>query len=433
VDGVKDPLSHVANEYTVSKTNYKEGKMRRRTTLLVTAVIVTTIVVGGWLGAPMSAPPKTLDIGIATPLTGPAAHLGINIKNAALIAIDDQNAQGGVIIAGETYVLNPIILDTKKDPAIGKTVAEQLVYDKKVKVVIGPFIDDAIGAQPVLESNKILSFIVTPSTPDMTGPNRPYTFFFSGPIPQMFNTVTAYVQEFYPNAKTVISMQPDLPDSPMFLQSSQMMCKLHGLEWVGAEKFPFGTTDFSPFITRTLAKNPDIVETNSTGGNMGGLCAQLIKQLRQAGYKGMIVVPALPPPGAVEEVVPEKYRTLIVTNDIDWEAPIVSDAYRDLCHRYVKKYGATPIDIVGQLYNVTKPFFEFLNGQNTMDTTKWMEGFAHYRWKGIYGKEASWIGKPMFGINRMAFRASWASEYINGKLETRWEAPIPMDLFVEKK
>jgi len=41
-----------------------------------------------------------------------------------------------------------------------------------------------------------------------------------------------------------------------------------------------------------------------------------------------------------------------------------------------------------------------------MDTTKWMEGFANYRWKGLYGKEAAWIGKPMFGINRMPFRAS---------------------------
>jgi branched-chain amino acid transport system substrate-binding protein len=249
----------------------------------------------------------------------------------------------------------------------------------------------------------------------------------------MFNTGAAYIQKFYPNAKTVVSMAPDLPDTVMFLNSSQMMCKLHGLEWVGAEKFPFGTTDFSPFITRAMAKNPDIIETNSTGGNMGGLCAQLIKQLRQAGYKGVIWVPALPPPGAVEEVVPENYRTKIVTNDIDWEAPIVSNAYRDLSRRYLKKYNVPPIDIVGQLYNVTKPFYEFLNGQKTMDTTKWMEGFANYRWKGIYGKEATWIGKPMFGINRMAFRASWASEYINGKLQTKWEAPIPMDLFVEKK
>ena len=404
-----------------------------RTALVFVAFVIAVTLVSGQALAQKAASPKMLDIGIATPLTGPAAHLGANIKNGALFAIDDQNAQGGVTIAGQKYLLNPIVLDTKMNAAVGKAVAEQLVYDKKVKIVIGPFIDDAIGAQPVLESNKIFSFIVTPSTKDMTGPNRPFTFFFSGPIPQMFNTVTAYLQKFYPNAKTVVSMVPDLPDTPMFLNSSQMMCKLYGLNWLDAEKFPFGTTDFSPFITRALAKKPDAIDTNSTGGNMGGLCAQLIKQLRQAGYQGVIYVPALPPPGAVEEVVPENYRTKIVTNDIDWEAPIVSDAYRDLCRRYVKKYNMPPIDMVGQVYNVTKAFYQFLNGQKIMDTTKWVEGFEHYRWKGIYGKEATWIGKPMFGINRMAFRASWASEYINGKLQTKWEAPIPMDLFVEKK
>jgi branched-chain amino acid transport system substrate-binding protein len=404
-----------------------------RTALVFVAFVIAVTLVSGQALAQKAASPKTLDIGIATPLTGPAAHLGTNIKNGALFAIDDQNAQGGVTIAGQKFLLNPIVMDTKKDAATGKTVAEQLVYEKKVKVVIGPFIDDAIGAQPVLESNKIFSFIVTPSTPDMTGPNRPFTFFFSGPIPQMFNTVTAYVQKFYPNVKTVVSMVPDLPDTPMFLNSSQMMCKLYGLNWLDAEKFPFGTTDFSPFITRALAKKPDAIDTNSTGGNMGGLCAQLIKQLRQAGYKGLIYIPALPPPGAVEEVVPEQYRSLIVTNDIDWEAPIVSDAYRDLCRRYVKKYTMPPIDMVGQVYNVTKAFYQFLNGQKTMDTTKWVEGFEKYHWKGNYGKDATWIGKPMLGINRHAFRASWASEYIKGKLQTKWEAPIPMDLFVEKK
>ena len=407
--------------------------MRTQLTFIAASVLVIVGLAGGWAYAQKPASPKTIEIGIETPLTGPSAHLGTNIKNAALMAIDDQNAQGGVKIAGEKYLLNPTIMDCRKEASLGRTVAEQLVYEKKVKVVIGPFLDAAIGAQPILESNKIISFLVTPSSKGMTGPERPYTFFFSGPIPQMFNTVFSYIQKFHPNYKTVLSMLPDLPDNPVFLGSSQMMAKFYGLNWMGVEKFPYGTTDFSPFITRALVKKPDIIETSATGGNMGGLCAQLIKQLRQAGFKGLICLPALPPPGAVEEVVPEQYRTLIVSNDIDWDAPIVSDAYRDLCQRYVKKYNVPPIDIVGQLYNATKPFYEFLNGQETMDTTKWMEGFANYRWKGIYGKEASWIGKPLYGIDRMVLRASWASEYINGKMETRWEAPIPMELFAEKK
>ena len=401
--------------------------------LRAAAVIGIIVLAGGWVYAQKTASPKMLDVGIALPLTGPAANLGTDVRNAALLAINDQNAQGGVKIAGETYLLNPIVMDTKMDAAVGKAVAEQLVYEKKVKIVAGPFIDDAIGAQPVLESNKIMSFLLTAATPNMTGPSKPYSFFYGGVIPQLFSNGASYIQKFYPSAKKVVSMAPDLPDTVMFLNSSQTICKRYGLEWLGAEKFPFGTRDFSPFITRALAKNPDIIDTNSTGGNMGGLCALLIKQLRQAGFKGLIWVPALPPPGAVEEVVAENYRTQIVTNDIDWEAPIVSDAYRDVCRRYIKQYNITPTAIVGLMYNALKPFFQFLNGQDTMDTTRWMERFASYRWKGIYGKEAFWVGEPMFGINRNILRHPWVSEYINGKLETRWESPIPMELFVQKK
>ncbi len=402
--------------------------MKKLGTLL--AVVILLALSGAVYAQPAG---KTLDIGIATPLTGPAAHLGEHIKNAALLAIDDQNARGGVKIAGETYRLNPIIADTKMDAAVGKTVAMEMVYKKKVKIVIGPFIDDALGAQPVLESNKVLSLFVAVCTRDESGPNKPYTFFFSGPISQMFNTGAAYIQKFYPNAKTVVSMVPDLADTPLFLGASQQMCKYHGLNWVGVEKFPFGTQDFSPMITRALAKKPDIIETNSTGGNMGGLCALLIKQLRQAGYKGIIWVPALPPPGTMEEIVPDKDRTLIVSNDVDWEAPIVNEAYRDMSRRYLKRYKMPPIDIVGEVYNVSKALFECLNTQKNMDTEKWMQAYANYHWRGLYGKEASWIGKPLFGIDRQVFRAPWASEWVNGKLETKWEAPIPMELFVEKK
>jgi hypothetical protein len=51
-------------------------------------------------------------------------------------------------------------------------------------------------------------------------------------------------------------------------------------------------------------------------------------------------------------------------------------------------------------YNVMTAMFEFLNTQNTMDTTAWMQGFAKYRWQGIMGFESSWIGEVGDGINR---------------------------------
>ena len=58
--------------------------MKKLAILILTAVIVVVMLVGGWAYAQKSAPAKMLDIGIATPLTGPAAHIGTNMKNASI-------------------------------------------------------------------------------------------------------------------------------------------------------------------------------------------------------------------------------------------------------------------------------------------------------------------------------------------------------------
>jgi len=416
--------------------------MKRVLFSLVLVVVLISIAIAGCTTAapapaptptpsPTPAPAKTLDIGIAVPLTGPAAHLGTHIQNAILLAIDDQNNEGGVTIAGQKYMLNSVIRDTKFDTMIGKTVAEELVFDKGVKVIAGPFVADAIGAQSVTEPNKVILFGTTASIPGICAPDKPYSFFPGGFAMMALVNGAAYIQKFYPEAKTVVSMNPDLPDSILWLDSVQkVICPRYGLDWLGAEQYGMDTQDFMPMISRALAKKPDILDTSSTGGTMGGMCCLLIKQLRESGYNGIIWSPTVPPPGVMEEVVPEKYRVRIVTNDIVVDSPIVSQVYRDMYKRYMDKFGAIPIDIVGEIYNGVKPFFQFLDGQNTMDTTAWMEGFANYRWQGMFGHEGYWVGKPIFGINRILFRNFWVSEYIDGKLETNWEAPIPVDLFV---
>ena len=123
---------------TVGQSDQKEGKEMSRKTRLFIVFVIAVALISGQASAQKAAAPRTLDIGIATPLTGPAAHLGANIRNGALFAIEDQNAQGGVTIAGQKYLLKPIVMDTKMNAATGKVVTERLVYEKKVKVVIGP-------------------------------------------------------------------------------------------------------------------------------------------------------------------------------------------------------------------------------------------------------------------------------------------------------
>ena len=372
-------------------------------------------------------PPKTLDIGIATPLTGPPAYIGSHLQDGILLAIEDQNRQGGVTIAGQKYTLNPIIRDTKMDIVVGKSVAEEMVLGKGVKVIAGPFIADVVGVQSVTEPNKAILFGFVPIIPQVTGPNKPYTFFTGLLILQMYNNPCAYIKEFYPETKKVVSMVVDMPDLPLFMDSAKTMCARYGLDWLGYEKMPANITDFMPIISRVLAKNPDVIDTASIG-SFGGLGALEIKQIREAGFNGIILVPGSPPRATMEEVIPKKYLNRIVLKMLDPESPMVSEAYRGFYDRFQKKFDVIPDDVASLEYNPVKAFFEFLNGQNTMDTTVWMEGFAKYHWQGLFGFENYWVGKPLFGIDRSVLGPSVVCEYTDGKMETKWNAPLPYDL-----
>jgi len=414
-------------------------QMKRVLLSLILIVLVVGIAVAGCAKpaaaptpVPAPEPPKTLDIGIATPLTGPMAFVGTQIQNAALLAIDDQNAQGGVTIAGQKYVLNPIIRDTKQDLVLGKTIAEELVFDKGVKVITGPFISDAIGAQRVTEPTKVIAFFAGVIIPEMCGPNKPYSFFWNPTFEQYYLNPAAYIQKFYPEAKTVISITPDIPTVPAFVTAIKAVFPQFGLEWLGLEKFPLGTKDLTPVISRALAKNPDIVDVCATGG-VAGLGSVSIKQIRQAGFNGPIMVPLPPARGEAEEVIPKEYLTSIVIAYPDVDSPIVSEAFRDMYYKAKEKFREDPDTPLFFSYNPVRAFFKFLDGQDSMDTTAWMEGFAKYHWQGIYGFENYWVGKKVWGIDRRVFVYPWVSEYKDGKLVTEFSAPIPYEMFVGEK
>lgn len=432
-------ISRVKDKNTHKRLPNRRSKVRRLAVLALGILILLAVIGGGCAkpaavpltAAPAPAPPKTLDIGIATSLTGPYASLGVQMQNGTLLAIDDQNKEGGVTIAGQQYMINPIIRDTKQDLVLGRSIAEELVFDKGVKVIAGPFISDAIGAQRVTEPNKVIAFLVGIIIPGMCGPDKPFSFFCEPTLEQFYGNQAAYLQKFYPKAKTVVSVAADIPSVPSYVAAIKAVFPQYGLEWQGLEKFPLGTEDLSPVISRMLAKNPDIIDLCTTGG-MSGIGSLALKQVRQAGFKGPIMVPFPPLRRETEEVIPKEYLDKVIMNYNDLDSPMVSQAFRDVYHRAKEKFREDPETLLYLFYNPVKAFFQFLNGQTTMDSTAWMQGYAKYHWQGIFGIENFWVGKKVNGIDRRIFIYPWVSEYINGKLVTQFSAPIPYDMFVEK-
>jgi len=87
-----------------------------------------------------AAADKTVKVGINLPFTGADAHDAELIKDGALLAIDEANAQGGV----GGYKIEVVLLDDgtatagQYDPAQAATNARKMVADKGVVAAIGP-------------------------------------------------------------------------------------------------------------------------------------------------------------------------------------------------------------------------------------------------------------------------------------------------------
>lgn len=103
---------------------------------------------------------NVIRIGFAAPLTGPQAHLGKDMENAAQMAIDEANA-GKPMFATLPVRFELLVEDDMADPRTATTVAQKFV-DKGVSGIIGHLNSGTtIPASKIYNSNSIVQ--ISPS------------------------------------------------------------------------------------------------------------------------------------------------------------------------------------------------------------------------------------------------------------------------------
>src|SRR5215469_12760211 len=114
---------------------------------------------------------KTVKVGINLPFTGADAHDAELIKDGAMLAIDEANAQGGA--AG--YKIEVLLLDDgtatagQYDPAQAATNARKMVADKGVVAAIGPQMSGSGKAMsPILSQGNLATITPSSTNPDIT-------------------------------------------------------------------------------------------------------------------------------------------------------------------------------------------------------------------------------------------------------------------------
>ena len=157
---------------------------RRRTSrkraVMIAGVAVALIGAAaiGWrvIQPPAGLPPGAWTIGLNATLTGPGASLGIPLRNAVQLAIDQANEAGGiggVQLAMETYDDAAETSPFFPDPDRGATNASSMVNDPRTIAMIGPYGSEiAYAIIPITNEAGLLQCSPSNTLPELTKPDH---------------------------------------------------------------------------------------------------------------------------------------------------------------------------------------------------------------------------------------------------------------------
>jgi branched-chain amino acid transport system substrate-binding protein len=228
---------------------------------------------------------KSVTVGINLPFTGSDAENAVLIKNGAMLAIDEANAQGGV--AG--YHIDVMLLDDgtttagQYDPAQAATNARKMVADPNVVAAVGPEMSGSGKAMsPILSQGNLATITPSSTNPDITDPKFASQFRPGGKA-IYFRTVTtdAYqgpdMANYFAQAlklKKVYILDDGGAYGVGMANAFEDQAKKDGIEVLGHDQLDPREADYTTILTKIKALGPEALYFGGT--SLAGI--KLVKQ-----------------------------------------------------------------------------------------------------------------------------------------------------------
>ena len=366
-------------------------------------------------GATVAPAQETLKIGGIGPLSGGGTAWGLAAQRGMEIAIEEINAGGGFKSGGKTYKLELLMYDDQYTGAGGKAAAERLVNQDNVKFIIGPVgSPPALGVISVTNPAKVVALtngyapqILKNDTKD------PYNFRIYPTNIEFGPPLIKWLKDNAPEVKKVAMLAPNDAVGQSVAGALAADYRKQGFE-VELELFERGIKEFTPLILRMMAKKVDAFEFD---GNSPGDAGLMLKQIRQAGFKGKVIQVGGPGSDEIIEIAGPAAEGFLSYGVFDWDTP----AGKKLRPIYEKKYGKGIINqFMPAFYHTVFLLVDAIKRADSVDTTKVrdaldaMNGFD----AGIYGP-VKWTGKDFYGVNRQLMFTYYLAEVKGGKLVTK--------------
>lgn len=218
-------------------------------------------------------------IGSASPLTGPQAHIGIDIRNGVQLAIEDANA-ANIEIGGKKAKFELVAEDDEANPTKAATVAQKLV-DSKVAAVVGHFNSGAsIPASKIYADGGVPQISPASTNPDYTLKGYKTTFRVVAHDGQQGPTLARYAIETL-KAKSIAVIDDSTAYGQGLADNFEATAKAAGANIVAREHTTDKDTDFKAILTKIKGRKPDLIMF----GGIDPQAGPMVKQMAQLGIK----------------------------------------------------------------------------------------------------------------------------------------------------
>lgn len=355
-----------------------------------------------------------IKIGGIGPLSGGGTAWGLAAQRGIEMAVEDLNAAGGAKVGGKSYKYELVMYDDQYTGNGGKAAAERLVNQDKVSFVIGPVgSPPALGTISVTNPAKVVALtngyapqILKNDTKD------PYNFRIYNTNLEFGPPIIKWLKENRPAIKKVGILAPNDAVGQSVATALAEDYRKQGFE-VALDFFERGVKEFTPLILRMMAQHK--VDAFEFDGNSPGDCGLMLKQIRQAGFKGHVMQVGGPAIDEIMEIAGPAAEGYMSYDIYDWE----SAPGQKIKAAYEKKYGKGIINaFVPYFYHATLLLNEAIKKADSIDTTKVRDalqktdGFDG----GVLGGPIKWSGKELYGVNHQMLNPYYFSEVKGGKI-----------------
>lgn len=352
-----------------------KGENMKRTIQHVSliALILTAVFFIGCYNEPAKTP-TTVKVGVIVPLTGNAGVLGDYTLKGLQLAVEEQNAKGGLL--GKKIELD--VQDSKGDPKEGVAIAKNmLAQEQKPFLVYSIMSGVTLAIKPETEKNGII--LMSAVGTDKFLENSNYTVRNYVSATTIGQNLVPYLKDTM-NVKNLVLFHSNNEYGISVRDAVKKNAEEHGLT-ISTEPYEETSLDYKSLIAAKINKTTECVYVAGVGKGLG----TMIKQVRESGYKGKIIGDQLMTFPDVVNVAGDSLKGIPYL-DFAFDLNSTNPNSKSFVDSFHNKYKSDPQNFSVITYDGLKLLFGAIEQNNTTDGSKLVSALNSTKdYAGVFG------------------------------------------------